>query len=404
MHVRPRSGSTFVVATVLITAVFALAATAQEADDAPEPGILFFTSQDLNADDSSLDCGDMPHYNLTREDQRDNESSQAPASVSYGAVACPTFFEHNVSEPFELKTNASVAVHFGCESDTVLRNAAGQSTVRVTVQKNGEDVDGATGSWTSPDELCTPDDSPYYAAIVIESIDASFEAGDILGLEALIWSSDTAGGEVYYSAGSPNNSSLIRAAGLPDPTPFGNASIPTAEDFEIALDPDTVGVAPGDKARVKATLVSNASQDAEFSWAVEGLPAGVTAEFDPSNGTVDAGENATSNLTLEIDDGVAEGEHRLFVNATFDGGVNATSSLIIAIAADDGGTSGTGNATITPFPDDEDPGDDGDNDREDNGNHTQLEDEGGDSPGTGLVIGLLALAAAGLAMAHRRRS
>ena len=157
------------------------------------------------------------------------------------------------------------------------------------------------------------------------------DATDLTDITAEIWSR----GPSACCPGSTTQSQYTwnRADVAPDAGVWSyslSASAPSLE-LSFAMEPKNATVAPGGTVEVALlpTLTGNGSTN--FTWSIEGLPAGWDATFEPSNGSLSSSENATHNLTVTVADNATEGATNLTVLLVAGEGMNATANLTITV-------------------------------------------------------------------------
>ncbi|MGH3858970.1 trypsin-like serine protease [Actinokineospora sp.] len=105
---------------------------------------------------------------------------------------------------------------------------------------------------------------------------------------------------------------------------------PTGNDFSLAAAPDTLSVQPGQSATLKITTTVTGGAAQSVALAATGMPAGVTATFDPA--TVTAG--SSSALTLSATGSATPGAAKITVTGT---GMSATKTATVALTVGGGG-------------------------------------------------------------------
>jgi hypothetical protein len=106
-----------------------------------------------------------------------------------------------------------------------------------------------------------------------------------------------------------------------------NPTQPTAA-ITLAVAPTTLTAAPGESPTAAVTLTRTNFTGA-VNLAVEGMPDGVTASFDPAS---PSGSTNTSTLTLAVGAAAAEGTYNLTVRASGDGIDDKTAALALTVA------------------------------------------------------------------------
>ncbi|SDJ16878.1 Trypsin [Actinokineospora alba] len=111
---------------------------------------------------------------------------------------------------------------------------------------------------------------------------------------------------------------------------------PTGDDFSLGVAPDTLSVQPGQSGTVKVATTVTGGAAQTVTLAASGLPAGVTAKFDPASVTA----GASSALTLSAAASATPGSVKVTVTGT---GTSATKSASIALTVAGGGGGGLTN-------------------------------------------------------------
>ncbi|GAB3147378.1 hypothetical protein GCM10027258_40670 [Amycolatopsis stemonae] len=121
---------------------------------------------------------------------------------------------------------------------------------------------------------------------------------------------------------------------------IGDATPPAANDFSVAANPASVSVDPGKSvtSTIATTVTKGSAQTVALS--ASGLPAGVTATFDPAS--VTAGQSAT--LTLTASSSAAPGQATVTVTGK---GSDATHTATVSLTVNG---SGTGDFSISVNP------------------------------------------------------
>lgn len=156
---------------------------------------------------------------------KDAESEKAYLARSYGALACPTYFAYNVSQPIQLEGDATVVVHMACDGMTVHTGSTSGNRARATLYKNGEEVEDATGATPGDMEPCG--DEATNVTITLPTLETEFAPEDVLSIEILVWAVND-GESLHALVGSLVHNSSISSAGLPLDADLGDGTDPGA--------------------------------------------------------------------------------------------------------------------------------------------------------------------------------
>ena len=130
-------------------------------------------------------------------------------------------------------------------------------------------------------------------------------------------------------------------AGLTDPNP-PTRTITVQPDFSLSASPSSQTVVQGGGAAFSATVTAGTGFSGTVSLSVSGLPAGVTASFNPAS----ISTSGSSTLSISTNSSTATGSYPVTITAT-SGTLAHTANVTLAVSADFSVTVAPSNATVS---------------------------------------------------------
>ncbi len=261
-----------------------------------------------------------------------------PGTVYYntGSGTCPGVFQTNGTTP---------------PLDTVRRNSVG---VEISESSGGVSTDWAISS-VAAIPANPQAGSPVTFSAVLTAFSSTGSYPQSVDVECMIDGVSCGGGSVSYPG--PTGNMAIVSAQTPwtatpgthtltwsvstnnDPNPSNNqnsitftvgppAPPPQAFDFSLSTSPTQQSIAPGGSASSTVTVNMVAGPPQSVDLSVSGLPAGVSASFNPTSGTLPF----TSTLSITVAPSASPGTSTLTIIGT-GGGVTRQASFTLTVSA-----------------------------------------------------------------------
>jgi subtilisin-like proprotein convertase family protein len=112
---------------------------------------------------------------------------------------------------------------------------------------------------------------------------------------------------------------------------------PPTNDFSIAVNPSSLSIAQGQSASASVTTAVTAGSAQAVALSASGLPAGVTAAFNPASVTA----GGSSTLTVNVGASTAAGTYPLTITGTATSGSHAAAVTLVVTPTGGGSCSGT---------------------------------------------------------------
>lgn len=232
-------------------------------------------------------------------------------------------------------------------------------TVLAACSSGGDGGTDPTGSFTisvSPAAISVVQGGTGQATVTLTRVDgfAGTVNFTVQGAPAGVTGSVSGGGAGTVSTGTVtitvgaavptgtyNLTLRAAASGLADRTAAFSLTVTASGGFTIGTTLPTLSVAQGAGGTATVTLTRTGAFAGAVALAVSGVPAGVTATWDPAS--IAAG-STTADLDVTVGAAVAPGNYPLVITGTAAGLPNATANLTLSVVA------GTGSFTIAASP------------------------------------------------------
>jgi hypothetical protein len=277
----------FLLGAMVLAGLALLAMGVPVQGQAASAGTLYLTPTKLSEETvTTVGCGVEESYALTAVAPTAAAGSKVK-QLGVFASSCTVEFEYVTPTAFTLGASGEAKLYISCDQPTAIRPGSNNgvnnvASVRVTLQKNGQDVSANPVYLTGATDLaCTGSTDILAVTVPVNTANAAYEAGDKLSLKAIVWWANPNGATVqqgYYVVYGTGQPSGFTAPGLPS----GAATSAGGE-----------------------TIYRNVTA-AVFDESVEGNVSSDTYHYNwtqgPANATVTYNATGTGNATLIVTD------------------------------------------------------------------------------------------------------